>query len=98
MSTMQDILDDARRPLNDADKTRYPDVNLLAYANAGLRTLRLKRPDLFFGQYATPFTSTLVTDVLPIDDIYRPALADYVTARAESIDDEHVNSAGAING
>jgi hypothetical protein len=90
MSTMQDILDDARRPLNDADKTRYPDVNL------------------FFGQYATPFTSTLVTDVLPIDDIYRPALADYVTARAESIDDEHVNSgraamffqmaAGAING
>ena len=108
MSTIQGILDHARQPLNDVDKVRYPDLDLLKYANTGLRMLRLKRPDLFFGQYATPFVDLAVTDLLPIDDEYGPALSDFVTAHAETVDDEHVDSgraamffqmaAGAING
>ncbi|MEO6147525.1 MAG: DUF6682 family protein, partial [Sulfuriferula sp.] len=85
MSTMQDILDRARQPLNDVDKVRYPDLDLLKYANTGLRMLRLKRPDLFFGQYATQFVDKVLTDTLPIDDEYGPALSDYVTAHAETV-------------
>jgi hypothetical protein len=86
--TFQNALDRARIPLNDADKVRYPDVQLLSYANDAILILRQKRPDLFFGSWTMAPTEYILSDNLPVDDRYFPAVADYVTARAETRDDE----------
>lgn len=92
MSTMQDVLDDARGPLNDAAKIRYPDTTLLRYANAGLHRAYMVRPDLRFGSYTTAVTDKALGDTFPLPEQYRQVIADYVTFRAETPDDEHVNS------
>lgn len=98
---MQQVVDRARIPLND-DKTagsdaqcRTTDAELLGYANDGLLILQLQRPDMFFGQFeGLPGTKALA-DPMPIPDMYFPALCDYVTARAETPDDEAVVQARA---
>jgi hypothetical protein len=88
MRTFQQVIDRARIPLNDADKTRYPDADLLAYANDAILLLRQKRPDLFFGSWTLPVSEYLVGATLPVDDTFFPAICDYVTGRAEFRDDE----------
>jgi hypothetical protein len=47
MATFQAVLDRLRPTLNDTDKVRYPDPELLAYALDGLRETCVLRPDLF---------------------------------------------------
>jgi hypothetical protein len=92
--TIQQLADRARVPLNDADKDRYTDAELLTYAqDAYLLALR-HRPDLFIGQYsALPSYSTLtLVSTFPLSDQYFPIISDYITARAEMKDDEFVNS------
>ncbi len=81
-----------RIPLNDADKQRMPDSQGLTFARNALHLLRSKRPDLFFGMFLNmPDISALALgDPFPIDDSIAPAVADYVTARAESGNDESV--------
>lgn len=91
----QDVADLARKTLNDVDKDRHTDADLLLYAIAGIKELRIVRPDLFIGQFLTLPDTFALTDVLPIDTMYMVALADYVIARAESMDDEHVGSGRA---
>ena len=88
MATMQTVIDLARIPLNDNGKVRYLDTVLLGYANSGIKLLRQKRPDIFFGKYGTPVTDLALSDAFPIDDDYRQPIADYVTARAHSTEDE----------
>jgi hypothetical protein len=88
--TMQNVVDRARKPLNDADKERFTDVDLLSDANAAISILKLKRPDLFFGIYdALPNDKTL-GDIFPMDNTIFPAVCDYVTARAETRNDESI--------
>ena len=91
---MQDVIDIARQPLNDSSKTRYSDAVLLSYAISALLMLRNKRPDLFFGSFDSlpAMTNLTVSSNLPIDDEYAQPVADYVTARASSHDDDHVVS------
>lgn len=96
MTTMQDVLDDARVPLNDAAKVRYDDAKLLRYANAALRRIYQVRPDLRLGAYGTPVTDKTLTDVFPLPDYFRQPTADFITFRAETVDDEHINS-GRVN-
>jgi hypothetical protein len=86
--TFQQACDRARIPLNDADKTRYPDADLLAYGNDAILILRQKRPDLFFGSWTIPPAGYAIGDNLPVDDTYFPAVCDYMTGRAEFRDDE----------
>lgn len=86
--TFQQVCNRARIPLNDADKTRYPDTDLLAYANDAVLLLRQKRPDLFFGSWTIPTGEYALTDTVPVDDTFFPAICDYVTGRAEFRDDE----------
>lgn len=82
--TFQQVLDLARRPLNDDDKTRFPDSDLLEYANTAVTILRAKRPDLFFGTYTSlPAGKYTLGSSIPFDDALEQPLADYVTARAE---------------
>jgi hypothetical protein len=91
--TFQQVADRARIPLNDSDKVRYPDSELLTHAVDAYLLLRRYRPDLFITSYtALPDFNTLtLTSPFPgADDHLLPAVADYVTARAEFKDDEHV--------
>jgi hypothetical protein len=86
--TFQQVCDRARIPLNDADKTRYPDADLLSYANDAILILRRARPDLFFGGWTIPASEYGLGDAIPIEETYFPAVCDYVTGRAEFRDDE----------
>lgn len=95
--TMQQIIDRGRFPLNDTDKVRWTDADLLGHANYAIRLLRLKRPDLFFGQFTALPGDKALGDTFPLDDDYAPAVADYVTARAMAIDAEHVEEGKALS-
>ena len=86
--TMQQVVDAARIPLNDKDKVRFEDSELLGYANDGILRIRQRRPDLFLGRWFSLPGSLALTDIFPLHDELKPALADYVTARAEFKDDE----------
>lgn len=98
--TMQQVLDLARESLNDDDKVRYTDVSLLKFANDGLDEIYMLRPDVFIGSFSaaalTDGNQRVVGDPLPVDGRLRRALADYIIARAELKDDEHVNSGRAV--
>ena len=90
--TLQQVVDKGRKPLNDVDKARHSDSDLLGYANDGILLMRNKRPDVFFGQYLTLGTTEqlALTDTCPLPAEYIPALADYITARGETLNDEAV--------
>lgn len=89
--TFQQVLDRARLPLNDEDKIRYPDAELLVYATDAYLMLRRYRPDMFLSSWTLADISTFaVGTTFPVaPDEFMPAIADYVTARAEFKDDEH---------
>ncbi|SDZ85991.1 DUF6682 family protein [Nitrosospira multiformis] len=90
------IVELARIPLNDDDKTRYPDTVLLSFANQGMLQILKRRPDLFIGSFNNlPDGERALDDAFPLPPIYLQTVADYVTARAEMSDDEHVNSGRA---
>jgi hypothetical protein len=94
--TYQSVCDLARLPLNDTDKARYSDADLLSYANHGILTLAKRRPDLFIGNFsALPDGQKALTDSFPLAPGYVQTLADYVTGRAEMADDEFANSGRA---
>ena len=90
--TFQQVVDKARKPLNDVDKGRHSDADLLGYANDGILLTRNRRPDVFFGQYLTLGTTEqlALTDICPLPAEFIPALADYITARGETLSDEAV--------
>ena len=86
--TAQEVIDLARIPLNDGGKDRYTDADLLRFLNAGLRMLKKSRADLFVGLLASAQASLLLTDALPTPEHVDQSLADYLTARAGSVDSE----------
>lgn len=89
--TLQNVADTARLSLNDDDKTRWPDTDLLAFLQDGLDAMYQLRPDLFLGAFATYASSALTLgSTIPIPEIYRRQLADYVIMRCETMDDESV--------
>lgn len=90
--TFQTLIDRARVPLNDSAKTRYPDAELLNYAVDAFLLLRRYRPDLFLNAWTLPdWSAYTVNSTFPVaPDEYLPIIADYVSARAEFKDDEHV--------
>jgi hypothetical protein len=95
--TYQSVVDLARIPLNDADQARYPDSILLLFLNHGMLQILKRRPDLFVGHFASqPEGQNQLADVFPLPPEYAQTVADYVTARAEMTDDEHVNSGRAV--
>jgi len=90
--TMQRIADKARIPINDSAKIRKTDDQLLSYAIDALYLIWQKRPDLFIGQYLTfnGFAQLVLASAFPLDNAYASAVADYVTARTETENDEAV--------
>lgn len=94
--TYQSIVDLARIPLNDADKARYSDQQLLMFANHGMLAIAKRRPDMFIGQWnSMPNGEALISDAFQLEPGYLQVVADYVTARAEMTDDENANSGRA---
>jgi hypothetical protein len=94
--TYQNIVDLARIPLNDKDKVRYTDEQLLDFANQGMLMFSKRRPDAFIGQFNNlPTGEAALADPFPIDAEHSQTIADYVTARAEMTDDEHADSGRA---
>ena len=94
--TYQSVVDLARIPLNDVDKTRYSDATLLSFANHGMLAILKRRPDLFIGSYASlPDGQKALTDAFPLPVQYVQTLADYVTGRSELTDDEFATSGRA---
>ncbi len=93
MTTCQNVIDRARVPLNDADKTRYSDPELLSYLCDGIAEAYSLRPDLRYGSYTTPpVTLFQLTDTFPLSAQHEVALQHYLVYRAENKDDENVNA------
>ena len=91
--TIQQLVDRARIPLNDSAGDRYTDAELLGYAQDAYLMMRRHRPDILLGNFDAPTSWSalaLGTNFPYVDDEYLPVIADYVTARAEFKDDEHV--------
>lgn len=86
--TAQQLLALARKPLNDLAEVRYADVDMLKYLNTGLAFLKRRRPDLFLGSLAVEQAELGLADSLPVPASVNQALADYVTARISTVDDE----------
>lgn len=84
--SVQALLDRARIPLNDDEKVRYTDDELLRYFIEAMQLVMRKRPDLFIGSWQFVPSAMIVTDHVPIHEMYWQVLADYVTGRAESVD------------
>lgn len=95
-TTLQDVLNRARIPLNDDDKVAYPDAELLPFAVAGIQRAIALRPDFRFGQYGTPLGALTLASAFPLPEEHLQTVADYVTFRAETKDDEHINSNRAL--
>lgn len=90
--TVQQLVDRARVPLNDADKDRWTDAQLLVYAQDAYLMIIRNRPDVLLGNFSSPTvwsTLALGTTFPYVEDMYMPIIADYITARAEFIDDEN---------
>lgn len=95
--TYQSVVDLARIPLNDEGKDRVTDATLLSFANQGMMQMLKRRPDLFVGQYSNlPDGESALTDTFPLAAGYVQTVADYCTFRAETIDDEKMNSGRSL--
>jgi len=92
MSTMQDVIDLSRKDLNDDGKIRYFDVDMLKYANDGIARSYELRPDLAYGSYGTAYTDLTTASTFPLPIEYRAKIANYITFRCQTVDDEFVSS------
>ena len=89
MATLQNIIDSARVVLQDADKVRYSDAQLLEYANDGIVLGFKYRPDFRLGNYTVALGTYVSTDQVPFPLQYQQLLKHFVVARAELRDDEY---------
>ena len=93
--TVGDVLTSAYITLNDVGGVRYTQAQAVGYINDALQLMMNKRPDLFIGSYETGFTlftAASTASVLPVDDKFFRPIVDYVIARCETMDADHVTS------
>ena len=95
-NTIQTIIDEARLDLGDSSTNpqtgsaitpRYPDSDLLRFANAGIAKAIVMRPDLNFGNYGTAWVDVAATASFPLPIEYRAAIVAYTVFRNQSGDD-----------
>ena len=96
--TVKDAVDQARALLQDSDTPyRYSDTDLVAYLNNGLAEIKRLRPDVFSPSISTSTFSYTTSDIgattaLPLDEMFFPAVVDYITAYSEFRNDQAVNT------
>ena len=88
MATFETLINSSRVLLNDVDKIRYSDTQLLEYANEAIAEAKRIRPDLFFGKYKVALTEAVVSDDVPLSVEYHHYIKDYIISRSEFRDDE----------
>ena len=93
--TVADVLSSADGTLNDTDRIRYPEPERIGFVVDALHYIRNVRPDLFVGRLTTPIGTLISSSALPLDEQYFRPVVDYVIARCETKDAEHVTSARA---
>lgn len=100
--TVQNVIDDIRDQCSDATATyRWSDAKLLRWINAGLLRLFAMRPDCVCGEDDTvvviepPPPVSEVTDPLPIEDKWAPALVYYGLHRLYASDTDEL-APGAV--
>lgn len=91
--TVAEVIASALPTLNDADQARYPDAEIIGFVVDALNMIKTVRPDLFIGFFSTPIGTLTTASTLPLDDQFFRPLVDYVIARCETKDDEHVLNA-----
>lgn len=87
--TFQDVINDVRVVLNDAEGVRYKTPELLSYANDGVQEGFRLRPDFRFGNYTASAQTYFAGDNVPFPSAYQMLLTHYVCFRAELRDDEY---------
>lgn len=93
--TVAEVLTSADGTLSDDDRVRYPKAERISFVVDALQFIRNVRPDLFIGQFTTPIGTLTDASPLPLDEQYFRPVVDYVIARCETKDEEHVVSARA---
>jgi hypothetical protein len=95
-NTVQAVIDEARLDLGDASTNpvtgssitpRYPDSDLLRFANSAMAKAVVMRPDLNFGNYSTAWVDLAATASFPLPIEYRAAIVAYTVFRNQSGDD-----------
>ena len=84
---MQSVVDLARLDVNDAEKTRNPDANMIRFANDAIARILVMRPDLNWGNYATGYTDLALGDNFPLGLEYRKPVSDFIVMCCETSDD-----------
>lgn len=98
MARIQDIVDLARKSLNDDEKIRWPDDECLKYAQDAYDLVYQVRPDMYLTQFNTFNAETLIlTSQSPIETRFRRQIADYIVMRCMMKDDEAVSANKAVN-
>jgi len=104
---VQTVIDEARLDLGDASTNpatgsaitpRYPDSDLLRFANAGIAIAVTVRPDLYYNNYGTAWIDVAATASFPLPIEYRAAIVSYVVHRNQSGDDPFAITAKADQG
>lgn len=98
------IIFEARVQLQDGQEGcyRYPDSMLLNILNRGLQELGRLRPEAFYESFAgndlnvPEITELNWGDPIAVDLMFMPPLVMYVTAMAESTEDEYVTDGRAM--
>lgn len=88
--TVAEVLTSATLTLNDEDKTRHKEPEQIGFVVDALQMIRNARPDLFIGRFKTPIGTLTTASVLPLDEQFFRPVVDYVIARCETKDAEHV--------
>jgi hypothetical protein len=89
VTTVKQVVDTARLLLQDAEKERYKDDELVALVNMGLMDLRHKRPEAFIGLYHVETPTVALNDPFPVSDMYLGGMVKYVAGYAEVRDDDY---------
>jgi hypothetical protein len=96
---VSEIVSIARQMTNDEDPEAYrvSFAEFELWLREGIAAMYSLRPDIFIGQFTTLFPQAvrLETDPLPVDEQFAPVLADWLVFRAESVDDEFVETSRA---
>jgi len=93
LDTVQDYVDRARTLLLDQiEPYRYPTEDLVEALNMGILETRRLRPDLmksFFRSSLPDFSTSAMSDTVPVDPMYRVAFVYYICGHAQLRDDEN---------
>ena len=101
LDTVQDYVTSARTLLQDSVAPyRYSDLELVNELNLAVLEAKRVRPDLFFefrGKNPYPtFSAARMTDPVPFEDVYRPALTYYLVGKATLRDEEDTDDKRGI--